>query len=111
MQNIEFARYRHSQGAKIVPDAVGRARFRDGLDDELIDEHIKRTPEVIAAERAQPANLNLFYGEALDKVLSLVSAGANPFTVIGEMALDDATRKRLEERFAGSVPAPAEART
>jgi hypothetical protein len=101
----QWARHRAAQpGSRLSdPAAVAYARYRDGTADELIEQFLSRTPEQIAKARATPESKNLFYGEALNRIRSMLShdsRGAQ--AIIDEMPLDEEVRERLIAKF---VPA------
>lgn len=105
-QNIRFAEHNAAQPDSVIRDAqaVGRARYRDGQDDPLIEQWLSRTPEQIADERAAPREEKFTFAYALQ----MVGTGAqrNPggaMAVIGELfergQIDDDVRGRLVGRF------------
>ena len=97
----DWARWRASQPDAGIrgADAVAYSRYRDGTADELIAEFQARTPEQIAIERSEPANKNLFYGEAAQLVRAMMEVGRKARDAIAEMPLDDDVRARLVAKF------------
>ncbi|OLE54197.1 MAG: hypothetical protein AUG51_09405 [Acidobacteria bacterium 13_1_20CM_3_53_8] len=89
-------------GSKISdPYAVAFARYCDGKADEAIARwKASKTPEGQEAARADDSNKNLFYGEALQLVRTMVEAhGRDPLQVIAELPVADDVRARLVEKF------------
>lgn len=107
-QCLTWAQHRVTQGAKIDAFAVASARQLDGTADELIEEFFARTPEQVAELRAAPEEQKLFYGEACDKIRSMLAIGRTPADVIREMPLDEGMRARLVEKFCPSFPIETE---
>lgn len=111
---IAYATWKAAQSGSTIrdPEAVGRARHKDGLDDELIDGWLARTPEVVAAERAAPADTRMTYFQGCQSVHSMSSVhNREPLSVVEELRahdmLADGVYEQLVEKFTPKAEAKA----
>lgn len=103
---IEYATWKAAQPGSTIRDAeaVGRARYKDGLDDELIDEYLRRTPEQVASERRAPSEARMFYGEAAQIIHTMITAHRrDPLQVIAELPVDEEVRRLLIDKFSSPL--------
>ena len=101
----KYAEHLHTTGQGIKnPGGYATSIHRTGKADVLIEEFLSPTPEQVQESHSAPNSQNLFYGEAVSIVQTMMAVGREPQDTIDDMPLDDDTRRRLIEKFVKTQP-------